>query len=280
MKTNKWLLMICFGQLCLPWVHSNAATITLNAIDSGSYRSDGLHNASSYGYLAGRCADTVCTVPGTFRDFFLFDLTPLAQIQNVEITDAILTLTNPTGVPPRFITSAGYSSPNIADEKDVFEIFDVTSDLGKVQAGHAAGNADGRAIYADLGTGDSFGSYILTRSLNKPGENSVVLVFKDKGIKALNAALDPFGDSQFAVGGAFQDLQRGAANQYIFFRSDNSNARTLSIEYRVDAPGEVPEPVTMGLAGLGLVLMSLLRRRVAQCGFGEQAGRPISRESA
>jgi hypothetical protein len=228
--------------------------MVFNAIDSGHYRSDGLHRANDKGYIAGRCANTECLVPGTFRDFFIFDLSALTLLGNVQITDAIFTVANPLpSVRPLF--NGGYNSPNANANpaRDTFEIFDITTGLATVRAGSAAGSAAGTATYNDLGTGTSYSSYTLTNSLNTPGNNTLVMVFNQDGVTALNGALDPFAaTSLFGFGGRFMDLDRNAANQYILRRSDGSELRRLTIEYQVLAADAVPEPSTLGLSGFAL----------------------------
>jgi hypothetical protein len=262
-----------FAPLSLLCLHASAATITLNAIDSGTYRSTGANNAGSKTYVAGNCGQAVCGTSGVYRDFFVFDLAALAGIQNIQITDATLVLENPTLIKADPTFSGGYVSPNSAvsgeggQPADTFAVFDVSSPLATVRTSHAAGNAAGTAIYNDLGSGTSYGSYVLTKSLNTKGDNSVVVVFNQDGVDALNGALNPFGASLFGVGGAFQDLPafNKVSNQYIFQRTNASYARQLTITYTTaDAPAAIPEPTTGGLTGGALLAISLLRRRFAQ----------------
>jgi hypothetical protein len=238
---------------------SQGATIVFNAIDSGNYRSDGAHRAVDKGYIAGRCSDTECGAPGgTFRDFFVFDLTALAGLGDVQVTDAIFTVANP--LPSRLpLFNGGYNSPNLNADRDRFEIFDVTTGIAQLRAAQTAGAA-GAAIYADLGGGPSYSSYGLTKTLNTAGNNTLVMVFGQDGVNALNNALDPFAAaSLFAFGGRFMDLDPNSANQYIFRRSDGTELRRLTIEYQIVEADAVPEPSTFALSGLAFAGFLVLR---------------------
>jgi hypothetical protein len=255
---------ICLGSSAM------AATVTLNAIDWGNYSSTGAHNAASWSYVAGNCASTVCPASGVYRDFFVFNLNSLAAIQGIDITDATLKLINPASnlIDPLHPFNGGYQSPNMnvsgnaGQPADTFSIFDVTSSIASVRRTQAAGAA-GAAIYNDLGTGTSYTSGLLTKSLDIAGQNSLSMFFNQDGVDAVNAALDPFATSLFAVGGTFLDLPAFSkqANQYVFQGTWRGDTPTLTITYQVDAPVANPEPGTFGMAGLALLAAGFLGRR-------------------
>jgi hypothetical protein len=265
MNKNVRLAMAFLGQVCFLGGVATANTITLTAIQSGTYSSTGANNATNQTYVAGNCSDPVCSTSGVYRDFFVFDLSSLPA--DIEITDATMTLENPYRLG---LFNGGYSSPNQlvsgnpGGPDDTYAVFGVASGgIAALRTSHPAGAA-GTAIYNSLGSGTSYGSYVLTKPLNTKGENSVVIVFNDAGVSALNDALDPFGTSLFAVGGAFQDLppRRTQAQEYIFQKSTAKDIRQLTITYTADAPvgapAAVPEPATLGLTGVALIVAGLI----------------------
>ena len=125
-----------------------------------------------------------------------------------------------------------------------------------------AAGAAGAAIYNDLGTGTSYGSGLLTKNLNVAGQNKLSIFFNQDGVDAVNTALDPFGTSLFAVGGAFQDLPPTTkqANQYVFQRTWKDDVLVLTVTYNVDPPGAAPEPGTLAMMGFAFLIAASLRR--------------------
>lgn len=268
MKLNIRFAVVFATQLFCICDYADAATITFDALDSGNYSSTGANTAGNVAYVAGNCAALVCGAGGTYRDFFVFNLAALANLPGIEITDATLVLENTAAGNKNGIFRGGYASPNLSvsgepgQPADTYVLSSVSTPISALRRGHAAG-ATGAAIYAGLGTGTQYSSYVLTKSLNDTGSNSVVLIFNQDGVDGLNNALDPQGTSLFAVGGLFQDLIPNNVNQYIFQRSDRNNIRELTVTYTVDAPpqaGAVPEPEAFFLTGFGLLAIGLVRR--------------------
>jgi hypothetical protein len=244
-------------------------SITLNAANSGSYSSTGAHLASNQNYLAGKCAATVCVAKsttadaytaGTYDDYFVFNLSQLATLGDIQITGAQLMLPNQPanqakGGVPGFTGGLGglvFKS---------FALFDVGTSISNLEASYSGGSAAGQAIYADLGSGTSYGSATPTSQLNENGKNVLSTSFNSAGVDALTAALAADG-TMFAVGGAIQKLDAKEANQFLFLTNGRfKGTPQLEITYTIDGPGEVPEPASLGLTGGALLALGLAGRR-------------------
>jgi len=204
----------------------HAALITKDAVDSGRYRADGFHDANSTNYLAGFCTAATCGVAGARRDFFVFDLSDVGLINSAE-----LQVFNPAG---GYVSAAG---------QDTYRLFAVATDINKLTADHAPGNAEGKAIFTDLGDGAQFGSKLLST----PNQvNNMILKFtlNQAAIDAINAI-----DGLFAIGGALNLVGNETADKYIFGNTDNAMlVRRLIVN---EIP--VPEPSTVVLLGTALL---------------------------
>src|SRR5689334_14792188 len=89
---------------------TNAATLTLNAVDSGFYNDAGTFASSNGNYAAGLYITS--SPPGQLRDFFVFDLSSVSGT----ITSAKLQILMPN--------TAGYLS---TDPTETFTLFDATT---------------------------------------------------------------------------------------------------------------------------------------------------------
>jgi hypothetical protein len=108
-----------------------AGTITIPALDSGWYQSDGTASAvNNQNYVAG-------VLPGSLetRDFFVFDLTAATQT----IIGAQLQAYNPSKAVAGD-TSDGYSSPNVSDTFNPFDVSRSTAILSGRTGGVGAFN--------------------------------------------------------------------------------------------------------------------------------------------
>jgi hypothetical protein len=106
------------------------------------------------------------------------------------------------------------------------------------------------AIFDDLGSGTTFGSYVASAADNG---TTISITLNAAGIAALNAA----AGSTIAFGGVLTTLSP-PANQYVFgfstatFVEDDVRRLDLTV---------VPEPASLTLVGLGLAAVLTRRRR-------------------
>jgi hypothetical protein len=175
--------------------NSGTQTVTLNAVDSGSWDSQGNHFAGFENYEVGQ------SFPGeVLNDYFVFDLSGISQ----EIASAQLTLSNPFG---------GYVSP---DPSETINFSDVSTPINVLEGS----GPDLSGIFTDLGTGTSFGTQTVT-----PGTDPVTTTLNADAINALTAGLG----GQFAMGGSLTSIS-GSATQLLFTFSGNpSDQRQLSL---------------------------------------------------
>ena len=208
--------------LCAAAFVSPAATITLNAIDSGYYLANGTHNPSLENYLTG--------FTGTeYRSFFVFDLSSVSGT----INSATLRLFNPEV--SQFLH--GYVSP---DPSETLNFYDVTTPAAAI-----TGNAAGIAGFNDLGSGTLYGS----RSVSAANNGTVIeTALNSSAIAAMSSA-----NGLFLLGGAVGTVN-GPSDQYVFgfsmvdFVPDHT--RQLVLDFT-----SVPEPSTASLALFGTILV-------------------------
>jgi hypothetical protein len=198
-----------------------ADVVTLNAVDNGWYDELGDHVPGLTNYIVGQ--NRTCPGPNcvTFRNWFVFNL---AGVGNV--TSATLR-----------IPTADYNSP---DATETFSLFDVATPIPTLRAG----GSGLLGIYADLGTGASYGSRVYSAADDSQTRD---ITLNAAAIAAINAALG--GD--FALGGALTSLS--GIEQYEFvFGNSQGNVPQLIVQ--------TPEPVSLALLGLGLAAVAVRAR--------------------
>jgi hypothetical protein len=216
---------------------ASAALISVDAIDTGAYQANGSHTSTNQNYVTGRFNNET-------RSFFVFDLTGLSA----PITSATLNLWNPNTDPHP--CCQGYRSP---DATETFNLFDVNAPITTLTGG-GAGLTN---VFADLGTGATFGSYTASKQDNG---KTIAITFNTAGIAALNASLGQI----IAFGGALSTIG-GAGDQFLFGFSTVSFAGgdVRRLDLTTEDLTQVPEPATLTLLGIGITGIVARRRRQA-----------------
>ena len=143
MKKSRLLGAVCTCVVGLLTASANAATITLQTTISnsaGNYDIDGTHNDTDS--RVGQYSDG--TNWHDLRNYFLFDI---SQLAGQTVTDATLRIYNP------------YNGIFFVHPTEQFELYDVTTDYFDVRYSNGS-----TAIWNDLGTGNQYGSIILSEA--------------------------------------------------------------------------------------------------------------------
>lgn len=156
------------------------------------------------------------------RNFFTFDLTPLTS--HVVISSATLRLVQP---------SAGPLFGNPDQTVGLYQV-ETAADVLNANDGASA------AIFADLGSGPSYGTFFL------PGVSGLYPVVRDFALNAvaiddMQASLNGF----FSIGGNLESLN-GFGALFVNSGSPDDIAAELIVEYTI------PEPVTATLLIVGM----------------------------
>jgi len=201
-----------------------AATVTLDAVDSGFYFASGIHAPSNENYIAGLFTTE-------HRNFLAFDLAPVSGT----IRSATMRLFNPEV--SQFLH--GYDSP---DPTETLNVYDVTTPAADI-----LGNTAGVNGFADLGSGVLYG----TRTVSVADNGIVIeIALNSSAIAAMNAA-----PGLFLLGGAIGTID-GPANQHVFGFSMASFVPDHTRELVLDI-AEVPEPSSAVLAVVGILLVGV-----------------------
>jgi hypothetical protein len=163
-----------------------------------------------------------------FRNFFTFDLSSLSE----PVVGARLEI-------QRF-------GSNSQDPTETYELFDVATGAATLNAFGPA-NA---AIFDDLGTGSSYGAFVLAIGGNPADLLSFPL--NNTAVNDINAAAGGF----FSLGGALTSAPFFAFDQTLFGASSSSGIQRLVLETTA-----VPEASTWILLASGLGVLVCLRRR-------------------
>jgi len=232
MKTCKYVT-VAATLLFLASNQSHGGFVTLSAIDSGEYRSDGFHDSTDKNYLAGRLSLQ------EHRNYFVFDLSSVTQT----ILSAELRVFNPTN---------GFTS---ISSSETYALFDVSTPVSTLSA--SSSGATGLAVFGDLGGGTTFGTRAITTADNN---TTVVTALNAAALTELNAA-----SGLWAIGGAITTIGvTQGFDEYAFRFTTGSMQRQLVLE--IEDLNPVPEPaafVLFGIGGIGAIVAGRRRRAAA-----------------
>ncbi len=209
---------------------AGAATIVIDATDSGWYDDSGSHTQSNENYLVGwRGAE--------YRNFFVFDLTAIPLTDTV--VSATLRLFEPAVDLPT-IFADGYDSPDASENVEVVQVTTPAPVL-------ILGGTLLTTTYDDLADGTPFGS----RAISAADSGTNV----DIAINAAGVAAIDGGVGLFALGGHVTTLTKSAFdNEFAFGSTGSTSLRQLIVQ-------TVPEPASGALVALGLAALAARRRR-------------------
>jgi hypothetical protein len=174
--------------------------ISVPVIGSGWYTSEGLHILGNANYYCGNNGSIF------YRNFFAIDLSGLVGYGiTLPITSAVLHLVRYNCEP--------------ATGSQLFELSDVSAQWATINQDYSSGSAVGVNVFNDLGTGSSFGSVLVDKTVTG---TPIEVTLNSNGLSALNSAVG----STIILGG----------------KADSSN----------------PVPVSMWVIVLGFALIALL----------------------
>jgi hypothetical protein len=228
---------------------AQATLFTVDATDGGWFRESGRHDLGFDNYCTGWFDTDLYPLPdgGEYRSFFIF---PVPALDGPVISAQVTLASGDDNLSPQPTETLGLFSYTLADDPTL---------------GYGDGNATGQSIFANLGSGASYGQTSVTLA-NLPADVLVILnatAWNDIGAAA---------GGDLIMGGALTTIAGlpggGAADQSEYLFNNTADwpelfpAPVLSIVTR-DQPVEpiIPEPATLALLGGALAAVASRRRR-------------------
>ena len=172
------------------------------------------------------------TSTSAIRNFFSFNLASL-DLSNQQIVSATLE-----------VRKNGYTSPDLSETVQLFDVSTAANVLNSNTGASAA-------IFADLGSGKSYGSVVIPQAGVTTDIISVSL-----GSAAL-ADIAGAAGGYFSIGGSC--ITCSSPGQNVFSTGSSTGVQRLVLE----TISAVPEPSSYALLGIGLAALAFLRRRKA-----------------
>lgn len=259
---SRWLTGFCTSLWLILPQSAAADTITLDAIAAGFYTEtwafrDGPLNV---GYAPGDIGDL-------HHNYLVFDLSALAGYQVNSATAHIGNYNRrPNYFPEPYCPDRqpigcpiGYISP---DPSETFALWDVTTPVERILSGTPT-DAYTAPTFADLGSGTSFGSVVLTEADTGFGV-FVDVVFNAEGVAFLNSAIGA-GNFTQAFGGSVTTLTANTYQELLFAGSGPYTQypgapRQLVLEVAPQA--SVPLPAAAGLFLSAVGVLGSLKMRI------------------
>ncbi len=227
------VLMRYLALCALPLIGLQAHAAVIHATDLGHYEASGMHDPSSTNYAVG-------TAPGfEFNNFFVFDLTAYHAISSAVLQVYLLGDSETPTPPVTIFPAGGYISH---DSAETWDLFDVGTDIGTL-----VGGTGGVSAFDDLGSGTAFGSVVITAA---DEGSQVEVALNTAALASLNAA-----NGLWAIGGALSTATPGIVN-FVFGYSHLPPSSAQLIVQEAD----IPLPTTPWLLGIGLLILSTVKR--------------------
>lgn len=212
----------------------NAESITIWSSDNGWYKYDGTHFPDNNNIITGQTKADAFSPGEEYRSFLYFDL---SSISGYTVTSATVT----------YVAGNG----NIGDggSTETIELYDVSSDVSNLLSG------GGVSVFADLGTGNSYGSVVIDASTGYVPMPEVSVNLNTTALTDLNLLLSGVG-TDFAIGTALTSID-GNINETLWGSSDLQSAASLTLQVNA-----IPIPAAIWLFGSGLLgLIGIARRK-------------------